>query len=160
VYASAQSPTQIIKGVILDSLKKQPMGYVTVALRHAKTNLPVKSMLSKDNGSFEFTNLPLRSYQLVLASVGFKNKVIDIDSTKKLVDLGQIQMSASSNDLKEVSVTAVRPIIKQEVDRIAYDVQADPSNKVETALDMMRKVPLVSVDASDNIKLNQREYRL
>jgi hypothetical protein len=137
------------------------MGYVTVALRHAKTNLPVKSMLSKDNGSFEFTNLPLKSYQLVLASVGFKNKLIDIDSAKKLIDLGQIQMSASSNDLKEVSVTAVRPIIKQEVDRIAYDVQADPSNKVETALDMMRKVPLVSVDASDNIKLKgNTDYKI
>jgi len=161
VYASAQSNTQTIKGVILDSLKKQPMGYVTVALRHAKTNLPVKSMLSKDNGSFEFTNLPLKSYQLVLASVGFKNKVIDIDSTKKLIDLGQIQMSASSNDLKEVSVTAVRPIIKQEVDRIGYDVQADPSNKVESALDMMRKVPLVSVDASDNIKLKgNTDYKI
>lgn len=137
------------------------MGYVTVALRHNKTNLPVKSMLSKDNGSFEFTGLPLKSYQLVLASVGFKNKVIDIDSTKKLIDLGNIQMSASTSSLNEVSVTAVRPIIKQEVDRIGYDVQADPANKVESALDMMRKVPLVSVDASDNIKLKgNTDYKI
>ncbi|WCT12990.1 TonB-dependent receptor domain-containing protein [Mucilaginibacter jinjuensis] len=159
-YASAQS-TQTIRGVILDSLKKQPMGYVTVALRHTKTNLPVKSMLSKDNGSFEFTGLPMKSYQLVLASVGFKNKVIDIDSTKKVINLGEIQLAASTSSLNEVSVTAVRPIVKQEVDRIAYDVQADPSNKVETALDMMRKVPLVSVDASDNIKLKgNTDYKI
>ncbi len=160
ICASAQS-TQSIKGVILDSLKKQPLGYVTVALRHTKTNLPVKSTLSKDNGSFEFTGLPMKSYQLVLASVGFKNKVIDIDSTKKVINLGEIQMSVSTNSLGEVSVTAVRPIIKQEVDRIAYDVQADPESKVESALDMMRKVPLVSVDASDNIKLKgNTDYKI
>ncbi|MGH7238319.1 MAG: TonB-dependent receptor, partial [Candidatus Saccharimonadales bacterium] len=43
--------------------------------------------------------------------------------------------------------------MKQEVDRISYDVQADPESKALTALDMMRKVPLLSVDANDNIKL-------
>ena len=160
ICARAQS-TQSIKGIIVDSLKKQPLGYVTVALRHTKTNLPVKSTLSKDNGSFEFTGLPLKSYQLVLVSVGFKNKVIDIDSTKKVINLGEIQLAASTSSLNEVSVTAVRPIIKQEVDRIAYDVQADPESKVESALDMMRKVPLVSVDASDNIKLKgNTDYKI
>ena len=43
--------------------------------------------------------------------------------------------------------------MKQEVDRISYDVQADPESKALTALDMMRKVPLLTVDAEDNIKL-------
>ena len=43
--------------------------------------------------------------------------------------------------------------MKQEVDRISYDVQADPESKALTGLDMMRKVPLLSVDANDNIKL-------
>jgi len=43
--------------------------------------------------------------------------------------------------------------MKQEVDRINYDVQADPESKAVTALDMMRKVPLLSVDADDNVKL-------
>ncbi|MDB4901713.1 MAG: TonB-dependent receptor, partial [Mucilaginibacter sp.] len=69
------------------------------------------------------------------------------------VNVGKVFLSASSNALKEVSVTAVRPILKQEVDRITYDVQADPESKALTALDMMRKVPLLSVDANDNIKL-------
>ena len=62
-------------------------------------------------------------------------------------------MAASSNQLKEVSVVAARPIVKREVDRIAYDVQADPESTVLTALDMLRKVPMLSVDAQDNIKL-------
>ena len=43
--------------------------------------------------------------------------------------------------------------MKQEVDRISYDVQADPDSKALSVLDMMRKVPLLSVDGNDNIQL-------
>ncbi|RZK38257.1 MAG: TonB-dependent receptor, partial [Pedobacter sp.] len=46
-----------------------------------------------------------------------------------------------------------RPIIKQEPDRIVYDIQADAESKVLSVMDMMRKVPLLSVDADDNVKL-------
>ncbi len=70
-----------------------------------------------------------------------------------MADLGKVFLSPSSSQLKEVSVTAARPLMKQEVDRISYDVQADPDSKALSALDMMRKVPLLTVDGNDNIKL-------
>lgn len=149
--ATAQN-TQTIKGAVTDSVKKEPMGYATVAIRTAKTHQPVKSTLSKDNGSFEFV-LPLKSYQLVIASVGYAQKVVNLDSTKRVIDLGKVLMSPAAKDLKEVNVTALKPLIKREVDRISYDVQADPENKAVTALDMMRKVPMLAVDGNDNIKL-------
>ena len=44
-------------------------------------------------------------------------------------------------------------MIKREIDGISYDVTADPESVALNVLDMMRKVPLLSVDASDNIKL-------
>ena len=67
--------------------------------------------------------------------------------------MGNIILGVSSKQLKEVAVSAARPILKQEVDRISYDVQADPESKALTALDMMRKVPLLAVDANDKITL-------
>ena len=66
---------------------------------------------------------------------------------------GRISMTATGNELNEVAVSGSRPIIKQEPDRITYDIQADPESKVLTVMDMMRKVPLLSVDADDNVKL-------
>jgi ferric enterobactin receptor len=57
------------------------------------------------------------------------------------------------NDLKEVTIKADKPIIKQEVDRITYDLQADPQSKVSNVLEMMRKVPFVTVDGNENIML-------
>ncbi len=52
-------------------------------------------------------------------------------------------------------------MIKQEIDRLSYDVQADPDSKALTVMDMLRKVPLVTVDGDDNIQLQgSGSYRI
>lgn len=53
--------------------------------------------------------------------------------------------------LDGVTVTAQRPLIKQEIDRVGYDVQADEDSKTENVLDMLRKVPMVTIDGEENI---------
>ncbi|MFD1257079.1 TonB-dependent receptor domain-containing protein [Mucilaginibacter terrae] len=145
--------TATIKGSVIDSVKKEPLSYVTVALIDATTNVPVKSTFTKDDGSFTLAGLTLKAYKISLVNVGFATKTINLPKPETMNDLGKLLMSAVSGQLKEVNVVAVRPLMKREVDRISYDVQADPENKVITVLDMMRRVPLLSVDATDNIKL-------
>ncbi|RFZ95407.1 TonB-dependent receptor [Mucilaginibacter conchicola] len=151
----AQSPVQNIsvKGLVIDSAVNKPLGFVTVALTDAASNAPVKSMLSKDDGTFEITGLAQKPYKLALVYMGYATKVIEIPTDKKVVDIGRVLLAPTHNQLKEVSVVATKPLMKQEVDRLSYDVQADPEAKVVTALDMIRKVPLLSVDGNDNIKL-------
>jgi len=147
------SPTATVKGLVIDSANNQPLGYVTVALVDAVTNQPIKSTFSKDDGTFVLSGLPEKSYKLALVNVGYTGKTITITDLKGVKDVGRLFISAASGQLKEVTVAAVRPLMKREVDRITFDVQADPENKVLTVLDMMRKVPLLSVDATDQIKL-------
>ena len=55
--------------------------------------------------------------------------------------------------LGEVEVTAQRLLVKNEVDRLSYDVSADAESRTSTLMDMLKKVPLVSVDAQDDIKV-------
>ena len=63
--------------------------------------------------------------------------------------------------LKDVTVTAQRQLIKQEVDRIGYNVEADADSKTNNVLTMLRKVPMVSVDASDEIRVNgQQNFKI
>ena len=145
--------TIAVKGIAIDSVSKQPLGYVTVALQDAKTNTPVKSNLTKDDGSFELKAPAGKSYTLVLAFVGYQSKILPITGTGSTIDVGKIIMQASTSQLKDVVISAVKPLMTQEVDRISYNVAADPESKSVTALDMMRKVPLLTVDANDNIQL-------
>ncbi len=153
VMAQPAPQTITVKGTAIDSVTNKPLGYVTVVLLDAKTQQSVKGLLTKDDGSFELKNLPVKDYLLTFASVGYKSKSVKITGSTTDIDVGKIMLSVSSNQLNEVSVTAQRPLMKQEVDRISYDVQADPESKAFSALDMIRKVPLLSVDASDNILL-------
>jgi len=153
VLAQSTPQALTVKGVAIDSATNKPLGYVTVTLQDAATKQSIKAGLSKDDGSFELKAALGKTYQLALVSVGYKSKVVNITSTGPDINIGKILLPVSSNQLNEVSVTAARPIMKQEVDRISYDVQADPDNKALSVLDMMRKVPLLSVDGNDNIQL-------
>lgn len=53
--------------------------------------------------------------------------------------------------LSGVTIKAQRQLIKTEIDRIGYDVQADEDSKTENVLEMLKKVPMVSIDAQENI---------
>ncbi|MFA6087392.1 TonB-dependent receptor domain-containing protein [Mucilaginibacter sp.] len=152
-FAQGPQQTIIVKGVVIDSTVNKPLGYATIAITDPATNAPVKSMLTKDDGTFEMGKLPAKAYKLSLVYVGYKTKTFNISGSKAVDDVGRIVLSPTSNQLKEVSVVGARPLMKQEVDRISYDVLADPESKSVTALDMIRKVPLLSVDGNDNIKL-------
>ena len=63
--------------------------------------------------------------------------------------------------LDGIEVTAQRQLIKQEVDRIGYNIEADADSKTNNVLTMLRKVPLVSVDGQEQIRVNgQTNFRI
>lgn len=153
VFSQTKSADITVKGIVIDSVTNKNLDFVTIAIQDPLTKLSVKSTLSKADGSFELNVPSGKKYYLILASIGYNNKILPLNVNDKAINLGRILFSSSSNELKEIQVTTVKPILKQEVDRISYDVQADPESKAVTALDMMRKVPLLTVDAEDAIKL-------
>ena len=60
---------------------------------------------------------------------------------------------AWSKELEGVTVKAQRQLVKQEIDRVGYDVQGDEDSKTENVLDMLKKVPMVTIDGDENIKV-------
>lgn len=55
--------------------------------------------------------------------------------------------------LQSVTIKGQRQLIKTDIDRIGYDVQADETSKTDNLLEMLRKVPMVSLDEQDNIRI-------
>ncbi len=45
-------------------------------------------------------------------------------------------------------------MVKAELDKLTYSIADDPDAKTNTVLEMLRKVPMVTVDGEDNIKVN------
>lgn len=73
------------------------------------------------------------------------------------VEEKQDSVALSINDtiaLKDVEVVTMRQLVKTLDDRLSYNVEADPEASTSTVLDMLRKVPLVSIDGEENVRIN------
>ncbi|SIT86316.1 TonB-dependent receptor domain-containing protein [Pontibacter indicus] len=161
-FAQSPIPTGTIKGIVTDSATQANLGYVTVVVQEAGKNQAIKSTFTKDNGAFELTGLELKQYQLVLSYVGYKPRVLPLPAfSGNTIDLGKLTLVSSAKQLKEVQIVTEKLLVEQDIDKITYNVDADPESQTMTALDMLRKVPLLSMDAEDNIKLNgNSNYRV
>src|SRR5687768_6858948 len=111
-----------IKGTVLDSAAA-PLGFVTIALREpGKTDL-IKTTYTSDKGTFEIAGVTPKPYEVVIAFMGFKTRIIPVTSlsaTNQTADLGKISLAATNQQLQTVEVTAEKLIIKQDIDKIIY----------------------------------------
>ncbi len=80
-------------------------------------------------------------------------KLVEVSTSQNPLDLGEIAMDESSIELEEVSVTAQKPLVKVEIDKLTYSAKDDPESSTSNVLDLLRKVPLVTVDGEDEIQL-------
>ncbi len=53
-----------------------------------------------------------------------------------------------------MEIVAQKPLVKVDVDKIEYNIEDDPDSKSNSILEMLRKVPLVTVDGEDNVQVN------
>ena len=106
----------------------------------------------------------MKRITMLLLSVCYLNMMAQERVTTQSDSLTVPRDSVAWNkELADVTVVAQRQLIKQKIDRIGYEVQADQESKTKTVLDMLRKVPMVAVDGQDNITVkgnsNFRVYR-
>jgi hypothetical protein len=149
-----------ISGIVKDSTTNKALDFVTVSLKNEAKQV-IRTTLSKADGSFTFEKLSSGNYTISLISVGYNSKILSVELNGSSKDLGAVTISSQSYKLSEVTITADRSIIKQETDRISYDMKADPESKGSTVLEIMRKVPLLSVDGDDNLLMNgNRSYKI
>ena len=59
-----------------------------------------------------------------------------------------------SMELQGVEVVKQKSLVKSDIDKITYDIENDPDSKSNTVIEMLRKVPMVTVDGEDNIQVN------
>ncbi|MDD6228989.1 MAG: Plug domain-containing protein, partial [Bacteroidales bacterium] len=57
-------------------------------------------------------------------------------------------------ELDDLVITANKTVIKSDGAKLTYNVAEDESSKGQSVLDALRKVPMVTVDAQDNIRIN------
>ena len=149
--AYAQEKGFHVQGSLRDSTSGKSLEFVTLTL--LQDQKAIKGAYTQADGTFKISGLSSGRYELRFSAVGYAELHLSLEIQKESKDLGEVLLFENRADLKEVKVRATRPIVQQEADRLVYDTQADPESKVFSVLDMMRKVPFLSLDGDDNILL-------
>ena len=149
--------TSTISGVLLDSLTHEGEPYATVRVyKGKKSDKPVAMSVTAIDGKFSQQVTGQGNFLVSFTAMGRKEvlRKVQLTATGGVIDLGQLLVQDDTKQLKGVEVVAQKPLVKMETDKMSYDVQADNDAKTNTVLDMLRKVPMVTVDGQDNISVN------
>lgn len=103
-------------------------------------------------------------FMILICLSGFNKVVLSKDNTVVIDDeLPQLEDSikTSNNDsivnetlLEDIIITAKKPIVTSDGATLTYNVTEDPEAKASSTLHILRKVPGVTVDAEENVKVN------
>ncbi len=150
----AQAKSYKISGIIKDSAHK-PLTYATVGLYKAgQTEEALKSTYSNETGKYQFNAIDTGSYTIIYSHTGFGEQQQHVTITDKDMSMADISLTRSNGTMTGVTVVAKKPLIEQLDDKIVFNVENDPATKTETAIDILRKTPFVSVDGDDNVQVN------
>ena len=152
--ATPKGSAKII-GFLLDSTDSKPVEFATLALINTKTNKPVDGTVADGVGKFTLNKVAVGSYKIVASFIGYESKTVFVKVSEKNDDhdLGVIKLQQSSKMLSEVTVEGQRALIEERVDRTVYNAEKDASNKGGDATDVLKKVPMLSVDLDGNPSL-------
>ncbi len=152
--APVSKGTGKITGVVVDSTNSQTVSFATVTLLNPVTNKPVDGTISDEKGKFTLSKIADGTYSVSVFFIGYKTKVIpNVRMNGNELDMGNIAFSPEVQVLKEVTVQAQRNLIEEKVDRTVYNAENDATNKGGDATDVLRKVPMLSVDLDGNVSL-------
>ena len=145
-----------VTATVIDS-EGNPEEYATYRIFELPdtTNLFISNVTDSD-GLINADLSKSANYRIIISAMMKLPITIDftVCSEQPLVDLGIINTELAGQTLNEVTVIAQRPLVTKDIDRIGYDVQADADASTSNLRDILKKVPLVSVDADGNIKVN------
>jgi len=160
--AAKPSVTGRVSITVLDSLTKKPIDYATISLISIKTTKSVNGGVTDEKGKLTIQNIAPDAYKLMIGFMGYKTKTVLVTTTPSKPDfnLGNVVISSTENNLADVQVVGTKAVIENKIDRMVYNAEADGTNAGGDATDVMRKVPMLSVDMNGNVQLRGGAVRV
>ncbi|MFD2717850.1 outer membrane beta-barrel protein [Hymenobacter monticola] len=135
------------------------IAYATVTLHRAADSVVVKTEFSDEQGAFRLEALAGRRYLVSVSQVGYARHWGEaFELIRSGVVLPPIRLVTSqATALKEVTVTARKPLYEHQAGRTVVNVADSPLSAGATTLDVLGRAPGVTLDASNNPSLRGRQ---
>jgi outer membrane receptor protein involved in Fe transport len=145
-----------IFGFVIDSAATKAVEFANVGLFNKANGKPVDGTTCDEKGKFSLKNIAKGNYKLMITFIGFKTYSIDnilIEEIGSSIDLGVVRLSQNIQTLEEVTVAGQKSLIEDKVDRLVYNAEKDATSTGGDATDVLKKVPMLSVDLDGNVSL-------
>ncbi len=144
-----------ISGVVVDEDVKSAVEFANIALFNKATKKPVDGGMADEKGQFTLKKVAAGEFYIQVSFIGFETKTIDNIKVEKGkdIDLGVIKLKQSTKQLDELVVSGQAAMVEEKVDRLVYNAEKDLSSKGGDASDVLKNVPMLSVDLDGNVSL-------
>ncbi len=150
----------VVKGTVADSVSGKPVPFATVALLAPDSKplggTPITGATTDEQGAFAIPKVSVGTYRLLVSSVGYRSKTIEkvlVSADLPAVNMGKLLLSPDTKTLNQVDVVGQKALMEDKGDRLVYNAEKDISNAGGTAADVLRKVPMLTVDLSGNVQM-------
>ncbi|RZK55404.1 MAG: TonB-dependent receptor, partial [Pedobacter sp.] len=149
--------TAKVTGKIVDE-KATAVPYALVKLLNYPDTSFVKSIQTDFDGFYNFDQVKTGEYILAVDMVGFKSiRSVKFSVAEADVQIPNIKIESLTKNLKEVSITGIKPYVERKVDRTVLNVESSINASGNSALELLEKAPGVTVDRqNDQIRLNNK----
>lgn len=153
---SAASAKYSVTGRIVDT-DAEPLPSAVYRIFNANDTVhSIVNNVTANDGTFTQTITAPGDYILTTDYVGLTSarRSFSVSDGSPVASLGDIELTPSDVMLEGVTVVAKKAVVVSDGANIKYNVAEDPTAQNNTVLEMLRKVPMVTVDGQDNIRVN------
>ena len=156
IFAANRDGNGSVKGIVIDGKSGTALSGASAKLTGVNDSTLISGGESGTDGKFSISGISNGKYKLEIFLTGYKSKYItgiEITDKRQEIILDTIKLYDENTTTDVINVETEKSMIENKDDKLVFNNSQDISTKGGTALDVLRKVPLVSIDGSDNISI-------
>ena len=150
----AQAQKGVVRGRVIDATGGEGVEYATVALLNPTDSSIRGGTVTEANGAFRL-EVPYGSYLMRITFIGYEPHYypqrITLNAQHQSVNLGKLNIRATSTMMEAVEVTAERSMMEYQLDKRVVNV--DKNIVAGGGTDVLEQVPSVAIDNDGNVTL-------
>lgn len=146
--------TAILSGTVVDG-RQQPVSFAPIILLRTSDSTLAKAAVADALGMYSVVGVRAGNYRLQVSGVGFTNSISEVIAVAdgQTIMMPITALADGYQSLKTVTVTARKPLVEVQPDKLVLNVEGSLTSAGSSALEVLQKAPGVLLDPNDNIML-------
>jgi hypothetical protein len=156
IAAMAQVRQSSITGKIVDAKTKEALSFIAVKLFRNGDSLLVATSLSNPDGIFLFSEIEVGAYYTEVDVLGYRKSIhpnLTLSERSQSLNLGILELQLGPQQLHTVNIKLKKQLIERRDDKTIINVSASILSAGSTAMEILARIPGVTLDNEGNVSL-------